>query len=60
MNDRIICKHIQNPYPGALVDLYGDKTSNRVCCAKCHAKGFLTKILITWEDNGKLIGEVKK
>ncbi len=60
MIPRIICEHIQNPYSGHLVDLHGDKKSNRVCCPACFKKGFLVKILVTWENNGKLIGEVKK
>ena len=57
MNDRIICQHVfGTPSEG----LHGEKKSNRVCCPKCYKKGFLVKILRTWENNGKLIGEIKK
>ncbi len=54
---RIICQHVlEQPQ----LALYGEKKSNRVCCPKCHKKGFLVKILETEEINGKLVGTIKK
>lgn len=58
MTEHVVCKHVANAMPGYMVEMHGDKKSNRICCPACFKKGFLDKPLAV--KDGKHIGEIKK
>jgi len=56
---RIVCEHVANATPGHMLEMHGEKKSNRMCCPKCYRQGFLAKELDITVKGGKQIGEIK-